>query len=274
MILRYIASSGNTYDLNTRNSILTREANYHAWEWKPNGTELQFGQRIANFTREPAEYSVTLTFSGSQEERKAIIEALHEDFEADLRNMKPGRVVWGEYYIDCYITESSTVPDDRRKWTDNEIVLFCPYPFWIREETRSFAPQMAPVGQTYLDYPYDYEYDYYYQPGYQEWIRTFPFSSDFKMVIFGPAAEPQITINGYQYKVNDVIGGTEYIVIDSKNNTVTKTLGDGQVMNIFDLRNKAQSVFAQIPGGRLVLNWPGGFGFDLTLYEERSEPRA
>lgn len=274
MKLQYIASSGNIYDLNARNEILTREANYHSWAWDPRGTELQYGLRLSNFAREAAEYSVTLTFFGSQDQRRATIDALHEDFEADLRSMKPGRVVWGDWYIDCFITESSTAPDERLAWTDNEVTLFCPRPFWIRESTKSFSPQSAPAGQEYLDYPYDYEYDYYYQPGFQEWIRTFPFASDFKMVIFGPASEPQITINGYQYKILDVIGSTEYIVIDSRDNTVMKHQGNGQVMNIFDLRNKAQSVFAQIPGGRLVLNWPGGFGFDLTLYEERSEPRA
>jgi hypothetical protein len=39
------------------------------------------------------------------------------------------------------------------------------------------------------------------------------------------------------------------------------------------MRNKAESVFEQIPAKSLSLSWPGTFGFDLTLYEERSEPR-
>ena len=52
-----------------------------------------------------------------------------------------------------------------------------------------------------------------------------------------------------------------------------KTTAGGQKINAFDLRNKEESVFEQIPPGKLALDWSGTFGFDLTLYEERSEPR-
>ena len=273
MILKYVASSGDVYDLNAKNEILTREANYHSWAWIANGTDLQFGKRVANFSKEAAEYPVTLTFEGSRERRKNLIEALHEEFEADIRNKTPGRVIWGDYYIDCFIIESSTTPDERLAWTDNEVLLYCPYPFWIREETRSFAIQNEERDEDFLDYEFDYSYDYSYQPGFTEWERDFPFASEFKMVIHGPAQDPLIMINGYPYKIYDQIGSTDYIVIDSRNNSVTKVTGSGQTLNIFDLRDKTQSVFAPIPGGDLAVSWPGTFEFDLTLYEERSEPR-
>ena len=270
--LQYVASSGNVYNLKAE-GIRSRDANYHEWDWVANGTQLQFGQRISNFKRDPIAYDTTLLFYGSQQYRKAMIEALHEDFELDVRNMSPGRVIWGDYYIDCYVSASSTEPDENLLWTDNKITFFCPYPFWIREEKKTFMPQEEIVGQEYLDYPYDYAYDYYYQPGFQEWIRDFPFATEFRMIIYGACADPQVTINGHMYKVYDTLAATDYIVIDSRNHTVMKYLGNGQKVNIFDNRNKAQSVFKQIPPGRLVANWSGAFGFDLILFEERSEPR-
>lgn len=273
MILKYVSSNGQVYDLNSKKDILTREANYHVWEWIANGTELQFGKRIANFSREPAVYETVLTFEGSRDFRKRMIESLHEDFEADLRNQTPGKIIWGDYYIECYITASSTTPDENLLWTDNEITIYCPYPFWIHEETKSFMPQEEIPGQTFLDYPYDYKYDYYFIPGFMDWIRDFPFESEFKMVIYGPCANPQVIINGYLYKVFDTLSTNEYIVIDSRSNTIFKYTSSNQKINIFDQRNKQQSVFRQIPGENLALNWSGNFGFDLTLYEERSEPR-
>ena len=274
MILQYIASSGNVYDLNTRQSILTREANYHVWNWVPNGTELQFGTRIANFSREAAVYTTTLTFTGSTLQRKAIVENLHEDFELDVRNQTPGRIIWGDYYVDCYITASSTAPDDNLIWTDNEITIYCPYPFWIKEETRSFMPQQAAAGQTFLDFEYDFEYDYYSGPvGSELWATGFPFPSKFKMTIFGSCSSPMVTINGHIYQINDTLGATEYVVIDSWSNTIVKHTTAGTEENIFDKRNKASSIFQNIPGGNLLINWSGSFGFDLTLYRERSEPR-
>lgn len=271
--LQYIASSGNVYNLKG-DGIRTKKANYHKWSWGVDGTTLQFGIRVSDFTRKPATYETTLILDGSYEQRKTILEALHNDFELDVRTMKMGRIIWGDYYIDCYITDSSTYPDENTVWTDNVLTIYCPYPFWIMENKKSFFPQEAPENETFLDYPYDYDYDYYYgEPGLGRWIRDFSWSCEFRMIIYGPCVNPQVTINGYPYLIKDTLEDTDYVVIDSRNNTVTKYLASGQVLNIFDLRNKQKSVFEPIPGGDLTLNWGGGFGFDLTLYEERSEPR-
>ena len=271
--LKYIASSGNEYNLKT-NGIRTKTANYHKWTWGVNGTTLQYGIRVANFKRSAATYTTELILNGSYEQRKTMLDNLHEDFERDVRNMTPGRIVWGDYYIECYITSSSTEPNRNTIWTDNALTIYCPYPFWIKEETRTFFPQSAPDDQEYLDYEYDYNYDYYYgNPGIAIWNLDFPFPSEFKMTVFGPAANPRVLINGYPYQFNDTLEDTEYVVIDSRTHTIVKKLANGQNLNIFDLRNKAQSIFEPIPGNNLTINWSGQFGFDLTLYEERSEPR-
>lgn len=271
--LKYVASSGNVYDLKS-DGIRTKTANYHKWNWGVNGTTLQFGLRVANFKRSQATYTTRLIFDGTVNERKTLIENLHEDFELDVRNMQTGRIIWGDYYIDCYITSSSTAPDRNEVWTDNDITIYCPYPFWVKEETRSFMPQTAPGEQEFLDYEFDYEYDYFFgSPGIAIWQHDFPFLSEFQMTVFGPAVNPRVLINGYPYQFNDTLEAGEYVVIDSRSNKITKHLVNGNTVNIFDLRNKEQSIFEPIPGGNLTLNWSGQFGFDLTLYEERSEPR-
>lgn len=271
--LQYIASSGNVYNLKS-DGIRTKTANYHKWNWGVNGTTLQYGIRVSDFDRKPATYETKLIFTGSYNARKAICENLHDDFELDVRKMTMGRLIWGDYYIDCYITASSTYPDTNDVYTDNDITIYAPYPFWIHEENKQFFPQSDPDGEDFLDYEFDYAYDYSYgAPGLAKWVRDFPWSCQFKMVVYGPCVSPQITINGYEYRVYDTLESTDYFVIDSRDNKVTKYLASGQVLNIFDLRNKNQSVFEPIPGGTLTLNWSGTFGFDLTLYEERSEPR-
>lgn len=271
--IQYIASSGNVYNLKS-NGILTKEANYHSWGWVPNGTQLQYGRRISNFTRDAAVYKTELLLYGSPTYRKSLVESLHEDFELDVRNETPGRIIWGSYYIDCYVTDSSTAADENEKWTSNEISFYCPYPFWIKEETKSFFPQEAPAGQTFLDYPFGYDYDYFYgTPGIARWITDFPFSSQFKLTLYGAVVNPRVLINNHPYQVNITLTADEYVVIDSRKNTVEK-FSAGQIINVFDDRNKAQSVFQPMPPGTLKFNWTGGFGFDLTLFEERSEPRS
>ena len=269
--LTYIASSGATYNLKS-DGIRTKIANYHKWEWGVNGTALQFGARISDFTKKPSQYETKLIFTGSYSQRKATCDSLHEDFEMDIRNMTPGRVVWGDCYIDCYIISSSTYPNDNDIYTDNDVTIYCPYPFWIQEATNSFLPQEAPAGQTFLDYAYEYDY-YFGNPGISIWQTGLPFSSDFKMTIYGAAVNPRVVVNGHPYQVNVTLEQSEYLEIDSRNNTITRYLINGSAVNVFDYRDKAYSVFERIPGGSLNISWSGAFGFDLTLYGERSEPR-
>lgn len=273
VLLKYVSSTGHEYNLKT-DGIKTKTANYHTWSWGVEGTTLQLGTRVAGFKRDSLTYTTRLIFTGTYWQNKELVEALHEDFEVDVRTKSPGRIIWGDYYIDCFITSSSTEPSENNFYPVNDIEIYCPHPFWIKEEKRSFYGAVAPIGQTYLDYPYDYDYDYNFgSPGNSVWEVDFPFSAEFKMTIFGPVSNPRITVNSYPYQINDTLDSDEYVTIDSRNNTVMKTLGTGVAVSIFDLRDKQYSVFEPMPGGSMTFNWSGAFGFDLTLFEERSEPR-
>lgn len=269
--ITYTASSGNVYNLKT-NGILTKEANYHTWAWDPQGTELQYGQRVSSFSRAAAVYNTTLLFYGTKLKRTELITAFHEDIELDLQTMRTGRIDWGGWYVDCYITTSDTTPA-AGDWTENAISIFCPRPFWIKEEKKTFLPQDEPAAQDFLDYTFDYQYDYFLGAiGSQRWVRSFPFDTNFRMYIYGPVSNPRIAVNGYPYQVNDTLEATEYLVIDSRENTIIKYLANNTNVSIFDLRNKTESVFNKIPAGTLNLTWTGLFGFDLVLFDERSEP--
>ena len=272
--LRYVASSGNIYGLQDGTLKPRRDANFHDWAWTPSATPLQYGTRVSAFTRPAKVYDATLTLFGTDEEKLAYLEKLHDDFELDVRNVTPGRLMWKDSYIECYVTSSKTAPDDSNILVNNQVAFYCPHPFWIKEETRSFQAQTDSEEEPFLDYPYDYPYDYYSGgSGSAVWPTDFPFKSDFRMTIYGPAANPKVTINGYGYQILDTLDTSEYVTIDTKLGTIEKTTALGQKVNAFDLRNKEESVFEQLPPGTLSISWPGTFGFDLTLYEERSEPR-
>ena len=272
--LRYVASSGRTYNLRSETLRTEAGANFHEWKWDADTVKLRFGERVSAFSRPAAVYEATLTLFGTSREKLAQLEALHDDFELDVRNLTPGRLCWNDYYIECYATESSTKPNENKILVDNTVAFFCPHPFWVKEETRSFLPHSSEPSEQFLDYPYDYDYDYYSGgAGSSIWDTEFPFKTDFRLVIYGPAVDPRILINDHVYQIFDTLGASEHVVIDSKLGTIVKTASNGQKVNAFDLRNKEESVFEQLPPGKLLINWSGTFGFDLTLYEERSEPR-
>lgn len=262
----YTASSGNSYTLTGDKPV--RVANMRSWSYDPKTIQKTYGERVSHFQRGALKYAVTITVKGSRTQRKAILNALHDDFEADIRNMTPARITVGDWYANCYVIQSETSPDnDVDHWTNDKIVFYIPSGSWYRDESRSFdAPVIEPTGG--IDYPYDYPYDLRATPSSTaQWVTESPFASDFVLSVHGPAINPRVTINGYPYVVYATIGAGETLVIDSANKTVM--CGE---RNLFDARNKRQSVFEKIPAGQLTLAY-GSFSFELLLHEERSEPR-
>ena len=270
--IKYIASSGHEYNL-ISDGIKHKEANYWDWKYAAEGTKLQYGFRVADFSKDAKTYKTTLLFYGSEVQRRQLLSALHDDFENDIRQKKPGKLMWGSYYLMCYVLESSTQPTEALTQTINEISIYSPYPFWLQDFNIEFPKQTAVVSE-YLDYEYGYNYDFKMPPtGQRSIARAFPFDSDFKMTIFGAAVNPRVTINGYTYLLYMTINDGEYVVIDSKAKTIILHDANGQQSSVFDARNKAATVFQKIPGGNLNVVWDSSFGVNLTIYQERSEPR-
>ena len=271
--ITYIASSGHKYDL-ISNGIRHAKANYHIWGYKPQATKLQYGTRVADFSKDPGVYDTELIFTGSEQKRQALINALHDDFEADVRKRQTGRIIWGDYYIDCYINESNTGPTEYPTQTLNKIQIYAPYPFWVQDYNIELLPSTE-IESEFLDFPINFPFDFTAPTIGEMTIKSdFPFASEFEMVIFGPAVNPRVTINLYSYVLYTTIPDGAYVVIDSRKKTVMQYNTNGTQSNIFNLRNKTDSIFQKIPGGNLRISWDATFGVNITIHRERSEPRA
>ena len=273
--IKYVCSNGEEYNL-IGDKMKATSGYFHEYEWKPNATEREMGVTVNAFTKEPVTYDITLTVRGNEKERIQILNNLTNSFEYDVVNMTPGRIYYGEHYIDGYVKKSSNeVSSENNSRTDCKIEIYCPYPFWSMEQQASFYPDSANKGKpyTFLDYPIRYDYDYSRKSaGTQNWNIEHFRDNNFEMIIYGPCSDPRILINGYPYQIYDTLEAGEYILIKSREKTITKHLRNGTVQNIFAKRAKDKSVFALIPSGALTLNWSGEFGFDIKVYKERSVP--
>lgn len=272
MKLTYTNSKGDTFDLLT-NGLRVKEGNFHSFRWVPQVVSGLLGDSVKGFGKDALHYETTLAFIGTEAERRAALNTFHAATETDVINATPGTLTWQQDYIQCFVIASSTYPSDESpSWTFNDVDIYVPYPFWMRDVTRSFSGG-ASESESGLDYPYDYEYDYYQgAQGSQMWATGHYAPSEFTLIIFGPAVDPIISVEGHQYGVYDTISAGEYVTIDSRSHTVTKTANDGTITNLFDMRTKDQSVFDKMPEGTFTVTWPGTYGFNLTLHEERSEP--
>lgn len=268
----YRASSGNEYNLQAKRKLRIKKGNFHKYEWKAIEKTLTLGSKINGFTKEPVSYETTLVF---QEQDKELREKLHDDFDSDITNMTPGVIIWGDYYINCYITSSSTYPDENiDRWTDNDILIYCPYPFWIKEQDWRFEIlSVSSVQSDYLDYKMDFPYEFTSNNSIAKYlINDSQNPVNFKMIIYGKCSNPMIQIGGHTYQVNTTVGENEYLVIDSKNHTIHRVLMYGTKVNEFNNRYKRESVFEKIKPGKMSVVWSGAFALDIILMYERSEP--
>lgn len=233
-------------------------------------------RRITGFEKDVQEHDLTISVFGStEEEYESNLQHLHDVLEGDVRAMMPGRLYVGGYYLTCYIIAST-----KADWEydcgimDNTLTLATDYPHWVQEETQQFFPQTAGEADSGLNYPYKYDYDYASdEAGLSIWATEHYTASDYQLTIYGPCANPRILVNGKPIGLYDILDPSDYVMIDSRTHTVVKYLANGTSQNKYDYRIKEDgSIFDQIPGGTLTLNWSGLFGFDLTLYKERSEP--
>lgn len=267
----YISSAGNTYQLHTKDGVLHKRLPFRSWSWKVRGTDLEQGTRVSGFTRAAAQYKSELLFFGTKEEQEDLVNDLHDDFEGDLRRAQTGRIIVDDQYIDCYIT----AVDARYKdgCTTDNIQIYAPYPFWRQEQVISLSPSSEQTSG-FLDFPFDFPFDFTAPTSGRRVVHSdFPFESEYKMVIYGIAVNPRIVVNGYAYVLYATIPAGAYVVIDSRARTIMM-YQNGTKTDLFNFRNKTNSIFKKIPAGNLDISWDASYGVDLTIYRERSEPKG
>lgn len=277
VIVKYVASSGNEYNLKA-DGLKVKEANFHKYEWAMDVSEYRFGVTVDRWRKEAITYATTLMFVGTYAENLALITALHADFERDIITNKPGRLIWGGCYIETFARASSTYPDETNLWTRNEVEFYCPYPFWIQEK----SIQILPIDREATDdRDKGYSYQYWYQYAKNKTITTVDLNyyaeTDFKMVAYGPFASLYVTISDNVYNVNYAADAAEYMVIDTRRHGDQRgqaylVRNNGTRVNVFDYRNPNRPLFQKVPPGTIVINYPRQHGIDLTFFMERSEP--
>ena len=281
----YVNNRGERIDLSDYPYIF-QEGNLLDWVYSYSTDSLAtrdvtYGYKMAAKTI-PVKVAVLCDYTIPLEERKEqwkeAVDHLADVVQADVIDGKDGRLYTDTgFYLSCKIIGS-----EKTDWRMglpimfNTLTVLADKPVWIREETKEFFSQSeVPAPEDgFLDYEYDYQYDYTSQKiGTSDWYIDHYQPSEFEMTIFGPCVNPRILIEGYPYEVFDTLENNEYIVIDSRQNSVIKHLSNGTVQDLYDLRAKEESVFEPIPSGYLNLSWSGLFGFEITLYIERGEPR-
>ena len=308
-MVKYQNSKGVVCSLQSEN-VKIKDTKLHSYSWKASGNKQKFGTVVDHFEKDPSEFKMELRISGTEIEKKETANRLCDVFDCDIRENKPGKLFFDECYIECYITDSETEPGEYFD-VKKTISLYCPYPFWIKETTYQFRPQQLPAKEPALRYPivsgipysggtienkavikefpfdfarpsnikitypmFGFPFDFVATSYGRRTIENPSFAdSNFILTIYGFADNPSVMINGHPYTVYATIYEGERLVINSVDRTILKIGRLGEVSNLYNSREKVISVFQKIQPGAQVVTWPGSYGIDLTLLDERSEPK-
>lgn len=246
--------------------------NFYSYEWE----EITYGSRIYGFCRQFFEKELQLDVFCKKSEFAEAMNRLEDVIAYDRMNMKPGKLYVNGEYLSCFVKAVKKDEWEAGIYTIVTLTIISDKPYWIDEEAKIFySKNVGDTGEGYhLNYPFDYPFNYTVSGiGTEQWYIDHIGSCNFKMIIYGPVTNPRILINGYPYEVYTTLEDGEYLILDTRDHTIVKYILNGTTSNLYDNRRMEQSVFDPIGPELLNITWSGTFGFDITVFIERSEPR-
>ena len=265
--IRYINHLGETINFDGSEHIYAAHSELRDYYWNYD-TENNI---LSNFNRKGVvEKSLPVKILGDVEESVAARNKLYEVIDKDTAVSSAGQLWFDDYYMNCYIS-SSVKSRYMRDVVEIDLTVVTDTPYWTKAITTEFRPSQLIAGLKY-NKKYNYRYTDYN-------INVTVTNSNlaampFKMLIYGACENPEIIIGSQHYKINATIGESEYITLTAldKEKTIFLTDQYGNETSLFNKREKSFNVFAPIPSGTFNVAWDGNFNFDLTVFDQRSEP--
>ena len=243
----------------------------HTWDFE---TEDSTGvERIKKKKKKLQKQSFLMRVNAGLMSHDDAYNKLINAFETDIIAEIPGKVYVDDQYLECYIYEmSADVIVDGLGSSIHSFKIMPSYPFWVSESSYHFNSTgiVSNDNKSYVG-----KYGYRYAGGLNSSYIINPHFADsnFKMIIYGPITNPQVTIGKNQHLVYITLEEGEYLEIDSRTGTLVKVLQNGERVNAFHNRQKGKTFFKKIASGRQNISFSNAMIFDLFIYEERSEPK-
>lgn len=231
--------------------------------------------RISGFKKGIVKKTIPIILKcNSEKEGIKLRNQIFEVFEKDILAKKHGKFFIGDYYLRCFVTGS----EKKEYLFNNEymrlsLTVQTDFPQWVKEMTTVYSANSEST-EDFLDFSYDFPFDFKSNIVSSEIINTSFIPSDFVINIFGYILNPTLYIAGHEYTVNVEVDTGDYLTINSVNKTIVLNKFNGERINCFNKRNWDSYIFKKIPAGTSIITSPNNqIYFDVTLFEERSEPK-
>lgn len=277
--VKYVNHLGDEVILSSGDYNMLRDNSLSDYEWAPNSKN-EYNTTVYSFSRSMVKKKITIDIRANTEKKyKELVDKLSAIFERDVYAVKPGKlIVNNNYYINCYIIAKTNVLfRPLSKITRCEYVLLSESGRWYKDIYRVFGNtnEQQQIETFDIDYPHDYPYDYAPSYAYNRLISDSDVPFDFEIIFQGPWENPYVIISDHIYRVFTNLEDGEYLTVNSKDKTITKTKLNGEIVNEFNLRDRDNYIFEKI----IPTNGSNHVGFDegkilsIKAFVERSDPR-
>lgn len=212
-------------------------------------------------------------FGQNQNEHNTALNRLAEVIGQDVEALTAGKLYVNGQYLLCYISESEKqISLNWSTCTTVTLTVTPEYPYWCMEKKFSYYMRDNATDLGGLKYPRKYPYRYTSSDQSLNLVNSHYAPCPMIITIYGPAVNPYIYIGKILCGLNVTIANGEYAVINQMTREIYLRNNNGEIVNIFNKRNKSGNVFEFAPPGNSKLSFSGDFGMDIIIAEQRSEP--
>ena len=265
--LAYVGSSGERVEMDARPIVSNMFLPIRGRQWS-----YELSRRsIRQVSRDAREATLTVDYLTT-----GAADAARRVMDRDVALGTPGTLVSGEWSQRAYVVAQE--PSDRyHGWVRADLTVLLLDGVWRRLVTTRYGKGDA--GSDYgKAYTYGYDYDYAPPSNARTLTVDAPAACPIRLVIFGYARNPSITIgdNTYAFDVEVPTGG--YLLVDTRPDpTVTLVDSAGRETDAFASARRGAGLgsgeyaFQPVEPGVTTVGWDNSFGFDLGVYLEEGE---
>lgn len=265
--MKYINHKGQAFSFCQANVVID-ENDFRNYQWSYNS---QYN-KITSFEKKIKTQSLMVKIVGS--DARTTANELFEVVEKDVLAKSPGKMYVGDYYLSGYFYASKKANYTNANEINVTLSFASDQVYWIKENPFVFRINDEGSGGSRLGlgYAYGYPYDFSSPISSQNLKNTSFVPVNFALEIFGPVVNPSIIIAGHTYQVNKTLLSNEMLLIDSIKKQIIHTNQRGVKSSAFAQRNYQSYIFEKIPTGNNKIICTPECNFNITLFEERSEP--
>ena len=227
---------------------------------------------LTGLTRNAREASCTLSALDWRTLDKA-----EQLLDADVAANTPGRLETDSGWACSALAVKSEPQTIGPRLVETNLTIVLLDGVWRKPKSTVLDPETADSSR-WLDLPFDLPCDLSSSRPSSKVVNPSLSASPIRLEIPGPVRNPQVTMAGNVYEVDVVVPAGSRLVVDGLAREIYMLSESGERTDCFAAGRRGNGrgggtyCFEPLPAGVSEANWPSGFTFKLTVYEERSAP--